>query len=311
MVSPSPAASPATGQRRFDPVAVGAFCLVALIWGSTWLVIRHQVSAASPSWTVAVRFVLAAMGMALLALLRGESLRLPPRALVLAAGIGLVQFCANFQFVYRAEQHVTSGLVAVIYALLMVPNAVLARLFLGERANGRFIAGSGVAIAGIFVLMWQETGMAPQGSVLAGAAFSIAGLLSASIANVAQTGPTGRAHPVVPLIAWAMVFGALFDVALALSIDGAPAWRMWGGGFWLGVAYLALIGSVVAFPVYFALIRRIGAARAAYGNAAVPVVAMALSTLFEGYRWTGVSALGAVLAMAGLVLALSGRALSA
>jgi drug/metabolite transporter (DMT)-like permease len=73
------------------------------------------------------------------------------------------------------------------------------------------------------------------------------------------------------------------------------------------VAYLALLGSVVAFPLYFQLIRELGAGRAAYLNAVVPVISMLFSTLLEGYRWTWLSAAGAVLAVLGAVLALRAR----
>jgi drug/metabolite transporter (DMT)-like permease len=75
-------------------------------------------------------------------------------------------------------------------------------------------------------------------------------------------------------------------------------------GYLLSLAYLALFGSVIAFGAYLTLLRRIGAARAAYTAVATPVIALALSTLFEGYRWTWVGALGVVLAIAGNTLAL-------
>jgi drug/metabolite transporter (DMT)-like permease len=74
-----------------------------------------------------------------------------------------------------------------------------------------------------------------------------------------------------------------------------------------GIVYLALFGSVITFPLYFGLIREMGAGRAAYTGVAVPVVAMALSTAFEGYRWTELAIAGAVLAIGGLLLALSAR----
>ena len=74
-----------------------------------------------------------------------------------------------------------------------------------------------------------------------------------------------------------------------------------------GVFYLAVVGSVLTFPLYFMLIRDWGPGKAAYNGVAVPVVAMALSTLFEGYRWSALAAGGAVLAMVGLLIALSGR----
>src|SRR4051812_38669120 len=132
------------------------FLAVALIWGSTWLVIKDQISEVPPSWTVTWRFLLASVGMVALALVRRESLRLPPRAMLFAVLIGLFQFCSNFQMVYRAELSLTPGLVAVVFALMVVPNAVGSWLFLGQRVTRRFIAGGAVALVGIALLMLHE-----------------------------------------------------------------------------------------------------------------------------------------------------------
>jgi drug/metabolite transporter (DMT)-like permease len=295
--------------QRFTTRDVICFATVSLVWGSTWLVIKDQIATMPASWTVTFRFSAAAAGMFVLACVRRENLRLTRQGAGLAAVLGLLQFCGNFQFVYRAETLMTSGLVAVMYALLMAPNAVLARIFLGARISGRFVAGSLVAGGGIALLMLQEYRNAPPAgamNVALGVGFAMAGILCASAANVLQATPAGRQQAVVPLIAWAMLFGALMDAALAYALYGAPVLSA-PPRFWAGVAWLAVMGSVVTFPVYFSLIRSIGAGRAAYSNVVVPVVAMALSTLFEGYRWSGVAVAGAGLALTGVLIALSGR----
>ena len=77
--------------------------------------------------------------------------------------------------------------------------------------------------------------------------------------------------------------------------------------YWFGVAYLALAASVLCFSLYFPVVRKIGPGKAAYSSVIVPVIAMALSTGFEGYRWTSLSIAGAVLALGGMLLALAGR----
>ncbi len=284
---------------------IAAFTVVALIWGSTWLVIKDQISAVPPSWTVTWRFLLAAAGMFVLAAIRRERLALPPRALAFAALVGVFQFAGNFQFVYRAEHYLTSGLVAVLFALLLVPNTLFGRVFLGNPVTARFIAGSTVALSGIGLLLLHEYRAAPAGSgVPLGIALTSCGILCASIANVLLATQRAREQPIVPTIAWAMAFGTIGNALFAWATSGAPVFDP-RPAYLGGVAYLAIIGSVVTFPLYFALIRDWGPGRAAYNGVAVPVVAMALSTLFEGYRWTTLAVCGAVLAMAGLLIALS------
>lgn len=284
-----------------------AFVLVTLIWGSTWLVIKDQISEVPPSWTVTWRFMLAALGMFALALIRRESLRLSAPTMGLAAVVGLCLFCANFQFVYRAEHYLTSGIVAVLFALLLVPNAIFSRIFLKTPVSLRFLWGSVVAIAGIGLLLAHEYRTAPpEGTVVPGIGLTFAGLIAASIANVLQATTLAKRQPVVPLIAWAMVWGTVGNVAFSWITTGPPVLDP-RPQYIAGIVYLALAGSVMTFPLYFGLIRSLGAGKAAYNGVAVPVVAMGLSTLFEGYRWTGLAAGGAVLAIFGLLIALSGR----
>jgi len=284
--------------------------LVALIWGSTWLVIKDQLGEVPPSWSVAWRFTLAAVGMAIFAKLRGEKLRLDRAGHIAAVYIGVTQFCLNFNLVYRAELYVTSGIVAVLFALLMLPNAVLGRIFLGAQVTRRFLLGTGIALAGIALMLLHEARIAELGSgVWLGVGLVIAALFSASIANVLQAAPTARRQPMLVLLTYAMAWGALVDIVFAWMVSGPPVLPL-DARYLAGVAYLAIIGSVVTFPLYFQLIREIGPGRAAYNGVLVPVIAMALSTLFEGYRWSWLAAGGGALAMVGLVVALRGRSVA-
>ena len=288
---------------------LAAFVTVVLVWGSTWLVIRDQIGTVPAAWAVTARFSVAAVAMLALAALRRAPLWPGRVGLGYALAIGVTQFCANFEFVYRAEARLTSGIVACIYALLMVPNAVLGRLVLGTPVTRRFLAGSAVAIAGIALLLVGESRGLAAGNgaqVWGGVGLTVAGLLCASSANILQALPRARAVPIFTLIGWAMLAGAVMDAGFAWATVGPPP-LVTAARWWAGVGYLAIIGSVVTFPLYFVLVRELGAGRAAYNGVAVPVVAMTLSTVFEGYRWTGLAVAGSALALGGLVVALSGR----
>jgi len=219
----------------------------------------------------------------------------------------MVQFGLNLNFVYHGELHLTSGIVAVMFGLLMLPNAVLGRIFLGARVSLRFMAGTMVALAGIALLLINEGHNMPDGTDLRlGIALVTCGILAASAANVMQASKAAQRSPLLTLLAWGMLWGFVFDAIYAFIADGPPVWPQdWR--YWGGVAYLAIIGSVVTFPLYFKLIRDLGPGRAAYNGVAVPVVAMVLSTLFEGYRWNALAFGGVVLALIGMVIALRGR----
>jgi drug/metabolite transporter (DMT)-like permease len=290
-----------------SPKVLIPFMLTGTIWGSTWFVITGQISDVPAAWGVFYRFMLATPALFALAVVMGQRLRLNRPEHLLALGVGIAQFSGNFLFVYHSEQHITSGIVAVMFALLMVPNALFARAFIGERVQGGFIGGSLVAIAGVALLLVHEWNAAPLGgNVGLGIALAIGGMLAASIANVVQANPTGRGVPMVSFLAWAMLYGTAFDLVYALATEGPPtmppAWQ-----FWAGTAYLAIIGSVVTFPLHYNLVREIGAGRTAYNAIVTVCVAMLLSTLFEGFKWDALSAGGMALALAGMGLALRSR----
>lgn len=284
------------------------FLLVSLIWGSTWLVIKDQISDVPPSWSVSYRFIIASAAMFVLVGFKRLPFRLGAKGQFWAILIGIAQFSFNFNFVYNAELFITSGLVAVLFALLMVPNAILGRIFLGQRINGAFMAGSAIAAVGIALLFWHEYKSSPAtlADVLLGVALTVGGILSASVANVMQALPKLKTYPILTLLAWAMFWGASINIVLSWATVGPPVFEM-RAAYIGGIFYLAIVGSVVTFPLYFSLLREIGAGKAAYSSVLVPVVAMILSTLFENYVWTALPAAGALLAMAGLLVALRAR----
>eukprot|EP01035_Chromulina_nebulosa_P012820 gene12820-17081_t len=189
---------------------------------------------------------------------------------------------------------------------MLVPNAVLARVFLGQRMGAQLLLGSAVAMAGIALLFLHEVRLNPRGpgEAVLGIGLTALAILSASTSNVLQATDTAKRYPMVPTLAVAMLLGAALDGAIALVLSGPPVIE-WRPAYIGGIVYLGLIGSPLTFPLYFGVVRAIGPAKAAYSGVIVPVIAMLLSTLFEGYRWTGLAVAGAALAGAGLAGAVS------
>jgi drug/metabolite transporter (DMT)-like permease len=291
-----------------QPRILFPFALITLVWGSTWIVITDQLGTVPPTWSVAYRFAIGAAAMFAYARWTGASLRIGREGHLLALLFGIPQFCLNYNLVYAAEMYVTSGLVAVVFALLIVPNSLLARLFLKQKVAGGFLAGSAVALAGVALLFLQEfrASGAPPANVRTGIGLALLAILAASISNVMQASERLRRRPVAAMLAWGMFYGMLADVLLSWLLYGPPTFET-RAGYWLSLLYLALAASALAFALYYHVIRAIGPARAAYSSVLIPILAMGLSTAFEHYRWSAAAVAGGVLTLAGLLLALRSK----
>jgi drug/metabolite transporter (DMT)-like permease len=282
--------------------------VITLIWGSTWFVILGQFGPVPAAWSVTYRFAIAAAAMFVYAAATGVKLRIGREGQILALICGIPQFCINYQAVYAAEHHVTSGLVAVIFALLVIPNSIMAWVFLGQRPTGRFLAGSAVACGGVALLFLQElrTSKATPHDVLIGILFTLAAILAASTANTLQGSERIGRRPVAAMVAWSMVYGVVANGLIALFVSGPPVLDA-RPEYWLGLLYLGLFGSAIAFALYYHVIRSVGPGIAAYSSLLIPLVAMLISTLFEGYRWSPLAIAGGGVAALGLVIAINAR----
>jgi len=295
-----------------DPKILLPFLLITLIWSSTWIVIKGQLGVVPPIWSVSYRFLISCAAMFAIARIAGVGIALDRRGHGLALMLGLFQFVLNYNFVYVAELYVTSGLVAVMFALLIVPNAGLAWALFGSRVSARFMIGSAVALAGVALLFVQElraAGAAPR-AVLIGLGFTLGAVLAASAANVMQLMEGVKARSIAAMLGWAMLYGGLIDAALAWGLYGAPVFEA-RLGYWLELIYLSVIASALAFWLYYRIIRAIGPAKAAYSSVLIPIVAMAISTVAERYVWSAVAIAGGLLTIAGLVIALASRRVAA
>lgn len=305
--------------KRAAPLSSGTqgrialpFALVTLIWGSTWLAIHSQFGPVPTAWSVTYRFAVGALSMFVVAIAMRAPLRIGAGGHALAAALGLVIFAVNYNLVYAAELHITSGLVAVLFSLLVPCNALLARIFLKQGLSRPFLIGSAVAMLGVALLFAHELGAADgdRGEVALGIGLTLVAVFFASCGNVLQGSRRARAFAMATLLAWGMTWGALFDAVGAWIASGPPVVDL-RVSYLAGLAYLGIVASAFAFTLYFNLIRQIGAARGGYVNVLIPVIAMGFSTLFEGYRWTVTAAVGGVLVLAGLVLAMRARGDSA
>jgi drug/metabolite transporter (DMT)-like permease len=141
------------------------------------------------------------------------------------------------------------------------------------------------------------------GDATFGILFGLGATAIAAAGNVITVRMQRDELPVFPATAWGMAYGAVCS-AIVAALNGV-SWTFDARAPYIAsLVYLSVFGSVVAFGAYFQLLKKVGAATASFVGVSTPVVAMVLSTAFEGYRWSWVAAAGVVLAVAGNVIAL-------
>ena len=273
------------------------FWTPTLIWASTWHVILYQLAETSAISGVATRFGLAALMLAAYALATGQSLRMPWRLQGWLAGTGALQYGLNYTCVYEAERHIPSGLVAVLFSLMVFINALTGRLFFGRLLTPRFALCALAGVVGVVMIFWPEVVAArarPQAGL--GLVLGLVAVLSACTGNVLTLKLTGRGVALVPLLAWCMAYGSVLLTAVALLSE--PGLQLGHSLTWyLTLLYLAAFGSVIAFLTYFRLAQREGPGKAAMTSVLIPVIALLISAAFEGWRPHGLSLAGVALCL--------------
>ena len=294
--------------REAGRSALALFALATLIWGSTWLVITWQLGTVAPEASVAYRFALAAVLLGVWCTATGRSLRFPPRVHALLAAQGVLFFGLNYVAVYKAEQHIPSGLVAVLFSTIVFTNLIGTRMAFGTPITGRALLGAALGVGGVALLLLPGSGVehAARGSAGLGVAFGLAATLLATGGTLVSMRMQRASLPILETTTLGMAYGAL-SAALAAWLAGVPFAFDASARYVASLVYLALFGSVVAFGAYLTLLKRVGAGPASYVGVATPVIAMLLSSLLEHYRWTAAGVAGVALAVAGNVLVLRGR----
>lgn len=284
------------------------YTVVVLIWGTTWYAIKFQLGVVAPEISLVYRFGLATIIVFIYARLTGSALTLPWSEHRFVAVQGLTLFCLNYWFTYLSTQYLTSGLVAVLFTAIIFLNLVNARIFFGTRIEARVLLAAAAGMVGVGLLFLPELQAAIGNHVvIQGALLALGGTYLASLGNMAATRNTKQGITVVTANAYGMAYGTL-GLAVIAFLRGTPIAFEQTWSYVLSLLYLSLAGTSLAFGLYLVLMKRIGPSRAAYTSVLFPVVALAVSTAFEGYRWSLPAFIGLAVLVAGNALALGGRA---
>ncbi|MFL6675959.1 MAG: DMT family transporter [Massilia sp.] len=293
------------------------FAIASLIWGSTFWAITLELGEVPPAVSVVYRFGLAAATLFLWCLVRGDRLLLPWRTQRWMMLQGFLTFGLSYVCTYHAEQHLVSALVAVVFALMVFWTPICARIAFGTPMAARTWTAGGAAIAGVILLFYHSIGAAVHdmlaggsGTFLAGALLAIGASVASSAGSVVVAKVRAQSSNLMLTMAWSMLWGTLLVAAWAL-VSNQPFLLPGAPSYWLGLVYLSIFGSVIAFNCYFTLINRIGSHKAVYIGVITPVISVLLSIRLEHYRPGPAEWLGMAVCLASVAWALRAPAAKA
>jgi drug/metabolite transporter (DMT)-like permease len=278
-----------------------------IIWGTTWLAIKFQLGSVDPMVSVLYRFMAAALTLFLYCKLRGLKMRFRLKDHIFMALQGLVLFSVNYWLIYLAEVHVTSGLVAVIFSGIVFMNMINGAVLLGSPIRSNVLLGGTIGVLGIVLVFWPQLisfSLSDKGAL--GLVLSVVSTFMASLGNIISARHQQNNLPVIQTNAYGMAYGAVIIGAISLISGKTFSFEM-SLAYVGSLFYLSLFGTVIAFGCYLKLIGKIGADRAAYATMLFPIVALGISTVYEGYQWAPNNIIGMAIVLIGNWMVLSKR----
>jgi drug/metabolite transporter (DMT)-like permease len=275
---------------------------LAGIWGSTWLAIKLGLRDLPPLTFAGIRFALAA------ALLGGivviQRIRLPRSAgeWGLLAYTGFLSITVNYALVFWGEQYISSGLAALLSATVPLFGLPLAHHYLrAEQLTRRKIVGVFLGLLGVAVVFSGELGTGGPRAFAASAGV-IAAALATAHASVLVKARGTHIEPAV-LAGTQMLGGCLPLLIAGMLLEGSPLAFRWTPMALGALAYLTILGSVIAFLMYYWLIRHTAVTGVLMIPLVTPLIAVLVGVAFGGESIGWHTALGGSAIISGVALA--------
>ncbi len=278
------------------------YLVCILSWGTTWIAIKWQLGYVPIECSICYRFVIASFILLLWCLWKKRKFNfsLSDHGFIALQAAGL--FSINYFMAYYATEHLTTGINAVIFSIILIFNIINSAIFFRDPINTQLILAAFLGIGGLALVFWPEvSNFDLNNSTAMGLGFSLAGALLASFGNILSSRNQRNGLPVMETNAIGMGYGAMISIIWAVS-TGKPMLFDTSLLYIGSLFYLSIVGSIIAFGCYLTLIGRVGPAKAAYPLVVVPVVALLVSEIFEDYHWTIYSLIGVVIITVGNIL---------
>jgi drug/metabolite transporter (DMT)-like permease len=282
-------------------MAAALYALLCAIWGSTWVGIKVGLIGVPPFLGAGLRFLLSTLIVGLVIAVRRTRLQLTHDDKVCVLSLGLLVFWLDYAAVYWAETRIASGLTAILFSTMPLMTSLLSVYWTrSETLSGRKVAGILVGVLGTALLFWprQRLGLQQVLGMLA----ALVGSLFAAI-NLVTMKKHGRHGDPFVLNVFGMGIGAACLLCMSAAAENWSA-VAWSRSNVLALIYLSVFGSVIAFSIYYHLIKKLDATIVSLTTLIIPIVALALGRAFLHETITPMAVAGIATILVGVGVAI-------
>ena len=281
------------------------FISTLLCWSPTWYLIKFQFGVVDPLISIFYRFFIASIIVFIFLILSKKKMSFNLQQHLSFLLLGVTLFSLNYIFFYLANTYLISGIVTIAFSTILIMNILGERIYFKIKSSKETLFAAGFGIVGILIIFGNELlNFRLEDKTHIGIILSFIATFWASTGNLVHQKNSKDKIPFIQSIAYGMLYGALFTLIVA-KFRGAEIIFDNSISYILSFLYLSIIGSVVAFYLYLKLLENIGSARAGYIGVIMPIIALIISTIFEGLQWTNNLIIGLPVLIFGCVLILN------
>jgi drug/metabolite transporter (DMT)-like permease len=280
------------------------FISTLICWSPTWYLIKFQFGVVDPLISIFYRFFIASIIVFIFLILSKKKMSFNLHQHLSFLLLGVTLFSLNYIFFYLANTYLISGIVTIAFSTILIMNILGERIYFKIKSSKETLFAAGFGIVGILIIFGNELlNFKLEDKTHIGIILSFIATFWASTGNLIHQKNSKDKIPFIQSIAYGMLYGSIFTLIVA-KFRGAEFVFDDSFSYISSLLYLSIIGSVVAFYLYLKLLERIGSARAGYIGVIMPIIALIISTIFEGLQWTNNLIFGLPVLIFGCVLIL-------
>jgi drug/metabolite transporter (DMT)-like permease len=281
------------------------FIITLFCWSPTWYVIKFQLGYVDPLVSVFYRFLIAAVFIFIYLIIKKEKLKFSFNYHIWFLLFGVCLYSLNYVFFYLSNTYLISAFPAIMFSTVVIMNILGEGFYFKKKPSFKTLLGATIGMIGIIIIFNDEIfNFNLENGTHVGLFLALLGTFCASTGNMVHQRNLNNNFPLIPTIAYAMLYGSLVTL-LITQIKGTELLFEYTFSYIAALAYLSIVGSIFAFIFYLKLLEKVGAGRAGYVGVVMPVIALLISTIFENLEWKIDLILGLPILIIGAVLVIN------